>query len=283
MNKYMYMEEVDSLMVELRRITSPNSWKKSYSYRIKRFFEEYLSKEEHRKRKLSEITAHDINYFIANLPLKHNEKVNYYRVLKVFFDFTSKKGVTVPFYINVTKLTQEKKLPIYINEDDFKRLVQFIHSDLKIEHRLMLGLFLYTGLSRKYISELSFSQIKDDLTSFRFDSGETQIPIKSELTKILIEYKSFCNKKYSERFFNINENTISTEVKYISKHACGHGYNPTDFSNTFIKKCLGEEKWKNLYTVSKLTMESLSTIEKHIKDIPPWLVDEQRIILCKWD
>ncbi len=281
---YCQLDVVRAYMDEFKNTVKTSSWEKSYSYRIDRFFSDYLSQDEHKDRSLMAITENEVNNFISSLPFKHNEKVNYYRVLKKFFDYLARKEVVQPFYVKVKKLTQEHAKPKYINNDHIQKIVNFINSDAKIEHRLLLALFLYTGLSRSFIVNLTFQQISEDITFFQFNNGKTKIPIKEELRGLLWEYKRHRNKKEHERVFEISESTMSIEVKYISKNACGFGYSPTEFSSTFIIKALGdEEKWTNLYTVSRLTLESISTIEKHIVDTPPWLIEEQKKLLKEWN
>ncbi len=279
---YCQIKEVIELINELKETISVVSWNKAYSYRIDKFFYEYMAHEKNKNRRLMAITENEVNDFISTLPYKHNEKVNYYRALKKFFDFSARKGLTQPFYVKVDNIKQEKTIIKYINENDLSKIINFINSDAKIEHRLMLALFLYTGLSRKFIINLTYDQISEDLTYFKFNSGEILIPIKPELTNLLFEYKKHSRKLSSRNIFEINESTLSKEVNYISKNACGHSYNPTEYSNTFIIKALGNDKWANIYIVSRLTMESITTIEKHISDSPEWLIDEQRKILNRW-
>jgi len=153
---YCQIQTVYQLMEELKKTVPTISWKKFYSYRIRKFFEEYLSQEEHVDRPLSAITEVEVNNFLKSMACKHNEKVNYYMALKLFFDFAAKKGVTQPFYIKVNKYKQERCGIEYIEENHVKKIVDYISGKsgqtALLENRLLLALFLYTGLGRKYIS-----------------------------------------------------------------------------------------------------------------------------------
>ncbi len=281
---YGQIEIVYQQMRELEKTVSKKSWEKAYSYRIRKFFEEYLSQEEHMNRSLWAITENEVNNFLQLLPYKHNEKVNYYRALKKFFDYTAKKGITQPFYIRVDKLVQERIKTGYISEEHIKKIRKYIgDSSNMLDNRFILALLLYTGLGRKYISDLTFEQISDDMKKLRLNAIEYEIPIKKELQDLLTSYKIEHKLKRNERIFDVDETAITYRAKSASKVACGKAYTPTDFSNTFIKKSLGEQdQWKNIYTVSQLTIESLTTIAKHIDVRPSWIFSEQEILLDRW-
>lgn len=275
---YTYWKEANKIIQEFKKTIKPNSWKRTY-YRIEKFFNEFMDLPEHRDRKLMEITEKEIDDFLGSLPYKQNEKANYYRVLKKFFDFSYKLNYTRASFLNVKKVEQVKVPLTYISEEDFQNIKTYINGDDRIENRLLLALFLYTGLSRKYIHKMSFSQFSDDCTQYHI--GNEDIPLKPELIRLLRIYKEEPIGR-EQHFFDIQEDTVSSNVRRLSEKACGKGYTPTEFSNTFIKKSLGEDKDKNIYAVSKLTHESLGTIEKHIKDLPNWLIDRQNVILKQW-
>jgi len=284
---YCQINDAYQLMSELRNSIKPKSWSKFYSYRIRKFFEEYLAGDVHRNRDLRAITENEVNDFLETLPCKHNEKANYYRALKKFFEFTSKKGATQPFFVRVKKIEQTRGRINYIPEEHVDRIVKFINDTdggiNDIDDRLILAIFLYTGLGRKYIANLTYEQISDDMSCFRLDEVEFEIPIKDELRDLLFQYKIAHKMNRSQRLFDISESGITNKLKEVSKRICGNSYNPTTYSNTFIAKALGyEDPWANIYVVSRLTVESLSTIAKHITSKPAWIIDEQRKILRKW-
>lgn len=281
---YGQIEIVYQQMRELEKIVSKKSWEKAYSYRIRKFFEEYLSQEEHRNRSLWAITENEVNNFLQLLPYKHNEKVNYYRALKKFFDYNAKKGITQPFYIRVDKLVQERIRTEYITEEHVGKICKYIDDRRNpLENRFTLALLLYTGLGRKYLSDLTFEQISDDMKRLRLKGVKHEIPIKEELQNLLTAYKIEYKLKRNERIFDVDETAVTYRAKSASKVACGKAYTPTHFSNTFIKKSLGEQdQWKNIYTVSQMTNESLTTIAKHISVRPSWIFSEQEILLDRW-
>ena len=284
---YCHIQVVYQLMDELEKTVSATSWKKFYSYRIRKFFEEYLSQEEHFDRPLSAITEVEVNNFLKSMTCKHNEKVNYYMALKLFFDFASKKGVTQPFYIKVNKYTQKRSRIEYIEEEHAKKIVDYISGksgqNVLLENRLLLALVFYTGLGRKYISGLSYDQISDDMWVFRLNGVDHDIPIKKELHRLLTVYFSESGIKRSRRIFDVDETALNYRLSVLSKKICGKSYTPTQYSNTFIKKTLGDQdQCKNIYTVSRLTNESLSTIAQHVDAAPSWIFSEQKILLDKW-
>ncbi len=284
---YSQIQYVYQLMGELEKTIPATSWKKFYSYRIRKFFEEYLSQEEHIDRPLSAITEIEVNNFLKSLTCKHNEKVNYYMALKSFFDYAAKKGVAQPFYIKVNKYVQKRTEIEYIEEKHTKKIVDYISGisgqENLIENRLLLALFLYTGLGRKYISGLSYDQINDKMDAFRLNGVDHEIPIKEELHRLLTVYFSESGIKRTRRIFDVDETALNYRLNALSKEICGKSYTPTQYSNTFIKKALGDQdQCKNIYAVSRLTNESLSTIAKHVDAAPSWIFSEQKILLDKW-
>ena len=84
----MYIDEAQEIMDMFKGTMEINNWNKCYGYRIRKFFEEYLSSPEHYDRKLMEITEKEVNDFLASLPYKQNEKLNYYNMLKAFFNYS---------------------------------------------------------------------------------------------------------------------------------------------------------------------------------------------------
>ncbi|MNI65549.1 hypothetical protein D3C73_1210610 [compost metagenome] len=168
----------------------------------------------------------------------------------------------------VIKPLTTKKKKRYITETDISSIQEFLNDNNKlIEDRLLIGLFLYTGLSRKYVYQLTHYQVSrgNEYYSIFFDSssGETHIPLKLELIILLKEYfDSFKTINPFQRFFNYDENYISTKVSEISKQITGRSYTPTDYSNTFISSALN--LGNDLLTISALTMETVETINRHI-------------------
>ena len=278
---YCQMDEVNRLLNALKDTENPKLWKILYKSCIMKFFTKYLSQEHLKDRKLRDLTVNEVDSFLDNLPYEHNTKANYYQALKKFFEFADKKGVIPLFYKRVKEYKHQRGVIKCIEPKHVKALEEFIEGESKLENRLLIGLLLYTGLSRKYIANLSFQQITDDMSCFRINNGDSIIPIRSELSDLLTEFRKRNKKKHSDKFFGGDETSINYMVGEICMNVCGRKYTPTEFSNTFIGKALGEESWKNLYPVSKMTLESISTISQHIHDTS-WLIEEQRKILKMW-
>lgn len=173
--------------------------------------------------------------------------------------------VEKPFY--------SKKVKKVLSESDYTNLKKYIVSRNNcVKKRLILGLFLFTGLSRKYIASIKNSDFKFDNGVYKLiiwkkvDAIETEIeiPLKMELQLIVNEYLQQLNKE--ERLNKVvetsNENSISALVKKIAEESGVKECSPTILSNTFISKALSKGNY--IYEVSKLTLESITTVESHI-------------------
>ena len=185
----------------------------------------------------------------------------------------------------VNKIEQIRNPKEYVDEDDLKIIKDYVQSDTgKISNRLLLALFLYTGLSRNIIANMSFSQFNDNCTEFYISlkTGEYVLPIKKELSELLQKFKSASGISNTDKFFTSTGEYLSGTIGRVTKKICKKRYTPTILCNTFIKQTLGEDIDKNIYAVSKLTLESLKTIEEHVSQSPDWLIDRQREILKRW-
>lgn len=130
-----------------------------------------------------------------------------------------------------------------------------------------MGLFLYTGLSRKYIYQLRNRQFMYEHGGYRLIiwKGEMEfiLPLKTELQIIIHEYIiQLSPEEYNNKVIECDENYLSTLIRQLCKKACGKSYTPTTLSNTFIYKAL--KNGNNVWEVSKLTLESLYTIQDHV-------------------
>ena len=67
-----------------------------------------------------------------------------------------------------------------------------------------------------------------------------------------------------EKIINIDENSLSNYVSNLVEKIVGKKYTPTILSNTFIAKSLKNGNY--IWEVSKLTLESVSSINEHIID-----------------
>ena len=243
-----------------------------YRGRINNFFRDCMGKiPSNQNKPINAITYYDVDSYIKDLKCSDAEKVNYYNVFKRFFSYTYELSLTDNVMKGVTKPDYQRKPPKYISEDHYNLIVDYIsNSDDLIKNRLLIALFLWTGLSRKYIASLRNSQFIFSQASYQLrvwddkKSEEYILPLKSQLQVIIHEYiKSLDKECRNNKLVSCDENYLSSVVSEITKRACGKKYTPTEYSNTFIRKALinGNCIWE----ISKLTLESVSSIEKHIK------------------
>lgn len=270
---YKYLDEVNIAISKI--ISEYNINKTSESFyigRINSFFKDYMSKENNKDKPLNAITYFDVDYFLQNLSCSDSEKVNCYCALKRFFEYTYLKGITKEIMSKVKKPFY-KKLPFEtLTEDNYMKLKSFI-TDKKndIYSRLILGLFIFTGLSRKYIYEIRNNDFifEDGIYKLRIwkdeeeEKEEVILPLKSELQLIVNDY---CNSLKPDerlnRFVKHDSNYLSTYISNITKKIFTQKCTPTILCNTFISLALA--KGNCVWEVSTLTLESITTIEKHI-------------------
>lgn len=266
---YQYLNEVEQ-MINNYLCTIPGEKSKSfYVTRLNRFFQVFMSQKHNTQRPYSTINFHDINTFIDELEFSEAEKLNYFYALNGFFKYIYQTNIiTTDVMKGVIKPILTKKKKHYIDETSIKAILKFLKSSTSIEDRLLIGLFLYTGLSRKFIAPLTNYQISPGnqyySIFFEFGSIETHIPLKQELVILIKEY--FDSLKVInpfQRVFKYDENYISEKVSMISKQVTGRAYTPTDYSNTFIRSALS--LGNDVLTVSHLTMETVETIMNHVE------------------
>ncbi len=95
------------------------------------------------------------------------------------------------------------------------------------------------------------------------EDKEIELPLKAELQLIINEYLlNLPSGSELDKVVKMNENKVSTYIKEITKEKLSIKCTPTKLSNTFIAKAL--ENGNYVYEVSKLVLESIATIEKHI-------------------
>lgn len=280
---YKYTSEVELLIkdltetYEIKEKTLP-----FYKSRINKFFIEYMGLQNNKDKPLNAITYYDIDYYIKNLKYSDAEKVNHYNALKRFFEYTYLRGKTNEIMSHVEKPSYAKKQKEILQEDDYVKLKKFIVCrDNNINERLVLGLFLFTGLSRQYIASIRNNQFVYEEGVYKLyvwqEENEVKLPLKSELQILIHEYcVGIAADKILDKFMQIDENYISTYVGNLTKTIFGKRITPTILSNTFISKALSNGNY--IWEVSKLTLESVTTIENHKRDIEN-LVNRQTSIL----
>lgn len=250
--------------------------KEFYERKGMKFFNEYMSLPQHEDRPLNTITYFDINSYIEALPFSSRHKVNVYNSLKKFFEYTYKEGITPDVMTKVNKPDVEKKKIKLVEDEDFQLLKEFVTSNENdIRDRLILGLFMFTGLSRQYIANMKSSQFVFENGVYKLSiiksnrGGERQqyvvLPIKIELQLVINEYMLQL-KSAEEKIVHIGEDYLSDYVSTLAEKITTHRYTPTVFSNTFVVKALKEGN--RVWEISGLVLESVGNVAK--------LLDEDR-------
>lgn len=270
---YKFKEEVNVLIEELFNDYSITKYSREfYKHRILKFFDNYMGECVNRDKPLNAITYFDLNIYLKNLDCSPSEKVNIYSSLKRFFEYTYLKNKTKEIISQVERPFCERKSKIVLEKQEYIKIKEFIVSrDNDIKKRLILGLFLFTGLSRKYIASIRNNQFLyiDGVYKLKIwkEKEEIILPLKSELQLLVYEYcNNFVNQdNHMDKVKNIGENGFSTYINGLTYKIIGKKCTPTILSNTFIKLALSKGNY--IWEVSKLTLESVSTIEEHVIDV----------------
>ncbi|MDA1695327.1 hypothetical protein ACQKK2_13090 [Bacillus paranthracis] len=261
------MAEIEALINEMKEVYEIKEESLTfYKSRINKFFLDYMGLQGNKDKPLNAITYFDVDMFLKSLKCSDAEKVNYYSALKRLFEYTYLKGKTNEIISQVTKPVYERKQKEILKEDEYVKLKNFIvDRDKVLNERLILGLFLFTGLSRQYMASLRNNQFEYEKGVYKLviwkDESEVKLPLKSELQLLIHEYCTATNNKL-DKVVQMPENTISTYIGTLTESIVGRRCTPTILSNTFISKALSDGNF--IWEVSKLTLESVTTIEKHI-------------------
>ncbi|MDU5038442.1 MAG: hypothetical protein E6239_02210 [Clostridium perfringens] len=269
---YVFMNEVNNLISELFQTYSFKEKSKAfYKCRIESFFYDYMSLDINKTKPLNAITYYDINTYLKNLICADSERVNHYSALKRFFQFTYAKEKTNDIMTNVDKPHHERKPIEVLTDENYLKLRSFIaNKDNSIYERLTLGLFLFTGLSRQYIASIRSNDFIYDNGVYKLriwkNEEEVILPLKSELQLLINEYLLNLSKdEILKKVILKNDNALSIYITDLTKRLFKQKCTTTILSNTFISKALSSGN--HIWEISKLTLESTSTIEKHIKDV----------------
>ena len=249
---YDYFDEAKNLLGDFIK---PKSKDQHFYYsRIRDFFDEYMGRENNTDKPIKTITPYDINTYLKGLKKSPNEKLNCYSALKKFFEYTYTIDATFDVMKGVAKPPKQDKDSVYISKEHTKRLIEFTkNNNENLNDRLIIGFFLYTGLSRQYISKLTNSNISTQTVEYTLHikrgKSYTYVPLKNELVDLIKEYwKDMAIVKPNDTFFNYNENYLSTKVAETTIKVVNKRYTPTHFSNTFIKACI--ENNYDIYVIS---------------------------------
>lgn len=281
---YKYYDEAMKICDEmLKNSSNKDKSKKVLKRNIDNFFSQYMAFPNNESKPLNAITYYDIDTYLLNRPYSAVDKVNVYNALKKYFEYTYSQGITSEIISQVTKPIASKKQKSLILESDCNQLKQFIvNTDNDVSERLLLGLFLFTGLSRQYIASLKNS-------SFLFENGvyklevykEDEIhklPLKAELQLVINQYLFSLDKtNLDAKIFSVDENYLSSVVSNLTQRVVGKKYSPTQFSNTFISLALKNGNY--VWEVSNLVLEAVSSIAQHVVDNAEQLEKKQTSIL----
>lgn len=266
---YSFIEDVNKLIDEMIKTNEIKS-EAFYRGRIQTFFNDFIGEISNNK-PLDAITYFEINSYLDSLTCSDSEKVNIYSAIKRFFDYTYLKGITKEVISQVKRPYYKRKEKKRLSEEDYMKLKKFIVcKENNLSDRLLLGLFLFTGLSRKYIANLKNSDFKFSdgvykLVVWKNSNEEIELPLKAELQLIINEYiNTLLENDMLKRVVNIDSNNISTVIKKLGNELGIKDCSPTILSNTFISKALSNGNY--IYEISELTLESVTTIQEHIED-----------------
>jgi hypothetical protein len=279
---YKYLSEVQNLVNEILDGYEKKRTKEFYQSNINQFFNEYMSLNTNVNKPLNVITYYDIDTYINGLKYSDADKLNHYNALKRFFNHTYNKGITSDVMSQVIRPEYIKAPMKIIEEKHYYLMNDFIFDrNNDIKERLALGLFLFTGLSRKYIHQLRNKQFIFNRGIYYLhlwkDEEEIKLPLKAEMQILVNEYLlSLPSEGINNKVIERDENYLSTYISNLCLKACGKKYTPTILSSTFITKALLNGNY--IWEVSKLTLESVTVIEDYIKDTE-YLLHRQTSIL----
>lgn len=212
--------------------------------------------------------------------------MNVYNSLKKLFDYTYKEGITPDVMSKVNKPDVEKKKVELITDEDYELLREFVTDNHnEIRDRLILGLFMFTGLSRQYIAHMKSSQFVWEKGIYKLSliknrrGGKQQyvvLPIKTELQLIINEYM-LQTKEKEEKIVHIGEDYLSDYVSTLTEKITTNRYTPTVFSNTFIVRALKEGN--RVWEISGLVLESVGNVAKLLGEESEELFLRQTMIL----
>lgn len=273
---YCQIEEVEELIEKMIMLEEKNPT--FYKNRIKKFFVGFIDKD----KPLDAITYYDVNRYLDEMECSADEKINRYNALKAFFMYTLTLNKTKEIMSRVIKPKGKPLQNIFLNNEDFFKLKRYVYSNENIYDRFLIALFLFTGLSRQYISNLKYDDIVKDEGQYKLKvlKGDEQyfLPLKAELQLLIQEYL-FLNHENdgSKKITSFDENEISTYIGKLTLRILDKKkITPTVLSNTFIHYAL--LKGNNLWEISKLTLKDVKTIDSHIS-VDEDLFNKQKSIL----
>ena len=288
---YSYYKEVEKMVKSIceQDKTIKEKSRAFYIRHALKFFKEYMSLPENENKPINAITYYDVNCYLDTLPYSDNHKANVYNSLKKIFKYTYKQGITGDIMNGVAKPEIKKKSAKIIPESDYQLLKNFVLDEqYDLRERLVLWLFMFTGLQRQYIAKMKISQFIFEnrvykLSIIKNPENEMRkkyykLPLKVELQLIISQYlRLFENSE--EKIVSVDENSLSSYISNITKKITSKSYSPKVFARTFVVKAL--EEGNRIWEVSNLVLESVGHIAKLIDEDPEKLFLQQSIILSK--
>lgn len=281
---YIYYDKAMEICLDMLEKSSVREKSQSfYKRHIENFFSQYMSYSNNEKKPINAITYYDIDTYLESRPYSDSDKLNSYNSLKKFFEYTYNQGITPEIMSQVTKPNVTRKNKSVMSDGDYERLKEYVvNKSNPMNERLLLGLFLFTGLSRQYISNLKNSSFLFENGVYKLevikDEDVFKLPLKAELQLVINEYCLNLNQNdIDDKVFKIDENYLSSVVGDLCKKVIGKKYSPTVFSNTFIALALSNGNY--VWEVSNLVLESVSSVAQHITDDAEQLEKKQTSIL----
>ncbi|WP_052947390.1 tyrosine-type recombinase/integrase [Aneurinibacillus tyrosinisolvens] len=159
----------------------------------------------------NQVTYRDLRHFLHHLQhVRHNSATARARKVssvKGFFSFLYEEGlIDSNPSIRLRKPKLEKRLPVYLSEDDCRRFIQVIqeHSHQRQRDLPIILLFLYTGIRLSELTGLDVQHVDLHSQTIRvYGKGrkERVIPILSPLLRHLTAYLEYREQLLGEDFF----------------------------------------------------------------------------------
>ena len=262
---------------------------KSYSTDLKQFTS-FLSSEFQIIDEINEISFQIIRTWIASLlekginPRSVNRKIS---TLKTFFKFLIREGELIENpMIKVVAPKSKKRLPIFIEEDQIKSLlneVQFESGFIGQRNKLIIELFYVTGIRLSELINIKISDVDFSNQSIKVlgkRKKERIIPLSSSMINSLDNFIKN-NHKNHFLFTNLDGVKLYTKLvyrvvnKYIAKISSVNKKSPHILRHTFathmlnngadinaIKELLGHANLSATQVYTHNTIEKLKTVYK---------------------
>lgn len=165
---------------------------------------------------IKKVKISDIHGFLNNISENNSSgsRRNKISALKSFFEYCKQiELVGRNIIVGIKKQPkQPKRIPKYFTLEECKRLVSAIDGKYKIRDRMIIILFLNTGLRLEELVNLNISAVSNThLTVVGKGNKERAIPLDLDIVKQLKEYMTARPKVESKALF------LSQQLKRISK------------------------------------------------------------------